>query len=67
MSEQDRQETEEIGYTIQCRDCRDTYSTGGKDLFQTASQWPKTQARYDGWLVGLRNYCPKCAERKGLK
>lgn len=67
MSKVEGQATEEIGYSIQCRGCRNRYWVDGMDLFSPATQWPKTQARYDGWLVGLRNYCPKCAKRKGLK
>lgn len=66
MSDEDRTTTQEIPatYTIQCYDCRKRFWLDGMDVFTSATQWPKTEARYSLWSVGLRNYCPKCVKRR---
>lgn len=54
-------------YTIKCRDCGKAYWYQGRNAHPTGSQYPKTEARYAGWLVGLRSYCPEHAKERGLK
>lgn len=70
LSEEDRRDTQPIPadhyYSIKCRKCAAMYVYEGRTTFD-ALGWPRTEARYAGWEVGLKSWCPDCKRKREKK